>query len=398
MKLSGVSVGSGDTEAEIFEYFIFSLYFCFILFLSYILFYNQVYNNFPSDLSGHIRFTAEVSDGVSHIPHRLFQYIVIGVSNLFGINFPRSAIIVNALSVVFLVITFYVIAEKNFKKYKYEIKLLVVVLATFSGTFYLPELGLTSNHYLGNGSISIWHNPTLALLKPIALISIYLFCNACLYEKLRIQKLVVSCIFAIVSIMAKPSFIVVFLPAILSVALLMQFVPKFLNHLSVSNKYVWIYAGFLFLFSIFILSIQFNIAFNGADGGGMVVAPLKVWHLYSKNIAISIIIGNLYLINVYFIKYSRLSFASLISLCMLVEGAVLFAMFSETGERSSSGNFSWSYVLMQNLAFFFILIDFIKNFQLMSKTGKWCGSLIFSMHFCGGLYYFIKIFNGGSFV
>lgn len=191
--------------------------FILIFLLSWILFYNQVYSGYASDLLDHIEFINNIINGTKVIPHPLFHYIVYYVHNLFILDIKIAAILVNSLLVLSLVIIIFIILDSFIllKVSKY-LNLILVLVVIYSGTLFLPGLGLSKYQYLGNGSIGIWHNVTIFMVKPFAFVSYFIFFYV--IEKKNSYTnilLFISYLCSVISIIAKPSFIIIFMPMIL---------------------------------------------------------------------------------------------------------------------------------------------------------------------------------------
>ena len=357
---------------------------------SFILFYNQVFNNYPSDLIAHIGFIPEIING-KFAPHPMFHYLTYFFQKITTVSISLSGVFVNSflvllLSILVYKISFYFIKEKN----KY-VNLLIVLLVMYSGTFFIPGLGLTKYQYLGNGSISVWHNVTLYMVYPFAFVSFFMFFYA-IDKNYNMKLLFLSLFLAILSIFAKPSFIVVFLPMIILYLIYEVYKNKF------TNKNILIYAILLTLFSIIILFYQANGTYGIEEKSNVIIAPFKVWKLYSENILISIIVANLFILLFFVTNYKYLTKRSIFASIMFIGSILLFLLFAEEGPRFMHGNFGWSYILMMKLSYFSILIDYINNYKTISKFNKTLLNAALLIHLICGIYYFSIIFLGGEYV
>jgi len=363
-----------------------------IFLLSYNLFYNQVFLSYPSDLPSHIGFIPDIIKGTKFLPHPLFHYITYFIAKSTTLTLELSAILVNSFLIVFLAITIHIIIHKNIDKdvNKYLV-LLLVFIVLYSGTPHIPWLHLTQHFYIGTGSISVWHNVTIYMVKPFAFISFFLFfyvSNTFFNKKLLVISLFSACI----SIFAKPSFIVVFLPIVILYTFYMYFKQN--QYL----KYFIRYSLILLAFSIFILGEQYLNTYQTSNSK-VVLAPLLVWSYYSKNIFMSIIISNLFVFSFSILNFKYLSERSTFSLIMLSGGILLFALFAESGDKCYDANFSWSYIITQQIAYLSVLLDFINNYQkIQSLTKQRILYFVLMLHIVFGLIYFTKIFLGGSYL
>lgn len=378
-----------DISYELSKY----IFFTTIFLLSFILFHNQVYAGFQSDLTAHIAFIDGIINGQKFMPHPLFHYISYYTSKMFFLDIKTSSIIVNALLVLFLSVVILTILnmflKENINRF---LKLFLVFIVMFSGTFFLAGLGLTKHQYLGNGSISIWHNVTLNMVNPFGFLSFFIFFYVIEKQKNETMWFMISFVFAIVSIFAKPSFIVVFLPIIL----LFVAYKKLLLKQNIHNN-LFKYTIGLLVVSTIILWYQASMTYNPDEASNIIIAPFEVWNLYSNNILISFVIGNLFVVFYTLLCFRFISQRSLFSLIMLLGGVILFMFFAETGSRFSHANFSWSYILVMKLVYLSFIIDFVNNSNKIKNFKKRILIICLSVHLIFGLFYFINIFLGGSY-
>lgn len=365
------------------------IFFVSIFSVIYILFYNQLFNNYPSDFPTHIGFINGIISGQFYLPHPLFHYLTYYASVILCIDIKHAAMLIASALVTTLSIIVYKILLLGLSNKNTYFRLFLVFLIMFSGNFYLPELGLTKHHYLGNGSISVWHNITLFMVKPFALLSFFLLFNG--LETNQKSSLFISCLIALISIYAKPSFIVIFLP---TVFIFMLYVA--MNKHKSSFCIFYYFVILLTVISI-ILYGMFSNKYHTGSGSSIILAPFKVWSLYTNNIFLSLLIGNLFVISFVVLAFKHVSLKSWFSILMLVISILIFALFAESGPQLTHGNLSWSYCIAQLIAYLFVIIDFINNYSKMNSWQKNILNLTLSSHLVGGIYYFIKIFNGLSY-
>lgn len=372
---------------NIFEDMIKPIFFTSIFIITYILFYNQIFSAsggmYPSDFPPHIGFINEVIAGKMYLPHPLFHYLTYYVSIIFGIDIKLAAILIAASLVTVLSIIVYKILLLNLSNKNTYFILFLVFVITFSGNFYLPGLNLTKFHYLGNGSISVWHNITLLLVKPLALTSFYLLFYY--LDTKKIGMLLISLLMAILSIYAKPSFILIFLPTVFALLLFM-----YMQKLTINC--ILFYSISLLVSSGVILSNMY-LNYTGT-GASIVLAPFTVWNLYSNNITLSILISNLFVLSFMVLGFKHVSLKSWFSILMLVISILIFALFAESGPHLNHGNLGWSYLIAQPIAYLFVIIDFVNNYSTITPFKKNVLNTTLSLHLIGGVYYFIKIFMG----
>ena len=373
------------------------LFFTSIFFVCYLLFYNQAFNGYSSDLIHHIGFIDEFINGNKYIPHPMFHYTTYYLSKALSIDIRLSGVIVNALLVTVLSLIIYKILLVNLRSLKTKYFLLFLVFVViFSGNFFLPGLGLTRYHYLGNGSIGVWHNVTLYTVKPFAFLSFFgLFYAIQHNNRANFKILFISCLAAILSILAKPSFIITYVPMLFLLATYMIF-----NR----SKYRLKFSSVLYYFIIvfFVTSILFvnqylNLYVDNEDNSSIIIAPFKFWSTESDNVIVSIFVSNMFVITFLYFAFKHLSLRSSFSIIMLFGGIAVFALFAEAGPRFSHGNLGWIYLTAQPIAYLSVIIDFVNRYSLIKPFSRNILLLTLSLHIVGGVYYFIKIFNGMSY-
>lgn len=325
----------------------------------------------------HVSFIDNVINEKTNVSHSFFHYITYGFHKLLNIDIIASSVAINTIFVLILSITIHLIiifsVEKKTSKY---LILLLVFTVMYSGTLPLHKIGLTKYQYLGNGSISVWHNVTLFMVKPFAFASFFLFFYAAninlVYEKII---LITSYVLAIVSIWAKPSFIVVFMPAILIYSCYFYIIGK-------KSKLFFIYASIMTLSSIFLLAWQASITYSSGDqGSGVIFAPFQVWNLYSNNILLSIVVANIFSVSFICSSYKNVSERSKLSFLMFLGGVAMFVIFAESGERFRHANFAWSYVLTMQLLYLSTIVDFTNRFyEINYKVRNFLLICIVSVH------------------
>lgn len=369
------------------------VFFVFIFVTSYFLFYNQVFNDYPSDLTSHISFIDEFMKGERYIPHPMFHYLTYYTSVFFDLDIKLSGVLINSLFVTLLSLSIYLVLTLKLPSDKpASLILFLAFIVLFSGNFLLPGLNLTKYHVVGNSAIAIWHNVTLFAVKPFAVLTFFLFFHAIEKNENKLLLLTITFCTAILSIFAKPSFIIVFFPMLFLFTIFSFFYKEYRKCFTAVLYYFIALAA---LSITIITMIFYNL--KGQGDTSILLDPFKVWRIYSKNIPVSILISNLFIIASIVLAPTYLSVRSWFSVIMLIGGITLLALFVEVGPRLSHGNFGWSYAICQQIAYLSILIDFLIKYSDISCFNKQILNFTLSLHIFGGIYYFYKIFNGQTF-
>jgi hypothetical protein len=370
------------------------LYLLLLFVFSYLIFLDYV-NHAPSDLGAHVSFIEQLmhnqGEELAGSSYGLFRYSVYGFSMVFGTEVKLSAVLVNALIVVVLGYLIYWLADRVLYGRQEQTKskwflVFISALVLFSGNFFLPELGPTKTR-LGNGSISFWHNPTLFAVKPLAFLSFFLFFYALEFQKSTLAKrfLILSFLATFVSIFAKPSYIIIFLPTIILLAGYLFALKKETPYRKEVGWYVLAIVGV----SLLVLLVQYLDLYHHDDSSQIIIAPFKVWSLYSDNILLSIVISNLFVVTFALLAFKYLTLRSQFALVLLLGGIALFCLFAEGGPRFAHGNFGWSYLIAQPIVYLSIILDFVKNYLKINAYTRNILLFTLAVHLVGGSYYFI---------
>jgi hypothetical protein len=234
-------------------------------------------HTYASDTLEHIQFAEAFHHGQKYIPHPLWHICTIYIGNILHISIHTAALI---CSTAFLILWYLVVLtfiRSSQKIQNTSIIYLILLIILFIGPLCIPWYNKII--YLGQGSPNIWHNVTLWTVKPFALLTTWFSLEG--LEKQNLKKLVLAIIIAIISIFAKPSFIIIFLPALLLYAFAFN---EYRNPIFIK------FYTILSLLSILVLAYQYTHAFHHKESK-IIIDFLGVWSLHSPNIAISILLA-----------------------------------------------------------------------------------------------------------
>ncbi len=361
------------------------LSFYFIIFLTVLfLFSHQLPGNkgYASDLGAHIAFVEPFFDGKIYIPHPLWHIAVHYMSYL-TLDEDFSAVLVSTL---FLLIWIYIVQEIYLffiGKEKKSIFLLYAFLFIIFiiGPAYIPLL--SKFIVTGTGSPNLWNSVTLITVKPFAILTVFFTILG--LEKKRLIYYGLGAISLFLSIFAKPSFIIAFLPALVLYILLKK---------SFSKENL-IYVLILSLIAIGTLSYQFLHTY-GEGQSKIIISFLGVWSPFTSSVFISIILALLFplvytIFNLSHVKRNNYIFLTWI---MTFISIIYAAFLAEAGARFYHGNFFWSYMISLSLLYVFTLIDYLKYHTDMKLYIKVILNSILFWQIAVGLFYFIKVMMG----
>jgi hypothetical protein len=371
------------------------VFFGFIFGFSFYLFYNQAFHadRYLSDLPGHLENCGLLEKHPFAVPHPLFHAMVLCLSSLAGIGIEYSAVAVLAgITTALSCVIFWILKWTQAGAYT-EIELLFVVFLMLSvSAIYVP--GLVQNIYMGQGSPNVWHSATLLAVKPLAFLSVFLLFKDHDSPK-RDSHYAIVAILTLLSIFAKPSFVMIFLPALWVFTLVKgRLADRHFLH---------------FLLSVSVLSslavaAQFLSVYHGesvySDGKTEVVLDfLGVWSLYTKNWPLSLVLGLAFPLLVALANPKRVYENDSLLICWLMTGfgIIMGATLAEQGPRYHHTNFMWSYRLSQQLIFLFSMAEFLR-WSKESAGRVWyaltAGAL--ALHVFTGIIYAGRIWTGES--
>jgi len=377
------------------------IFFISIFLISFYLTYHQIYTiqsdgtivinstNFASDTQQHLELLKKFFQNQAYIPHPLWHILVKITSITFHISVEYASVVVSSfLLLIWYILIYYsvkIFLDKTFTNIsdiKKETLFLFISLSIFTiGPFvFFPYSHLI---YKGVGSPNIWHNVTLWTVKPFALLSM-LFAIWGL-QKQKISYYIYALIATVLSIFAKPSFILIFLPSILLLSIDRKYLKK-------SHKYFLLS---LTLISVFILSYQYLHNYGDNSSSKIIIDILGVWSLSSQNIFVSILLAIAFPLAFYILypKSIKNDFI-LLSWLQLLFGIILYALFAQTGSHYGHGNFGWSYRIALSMLYLFSIIEFSKEFFRLNIWKKIVLSTILIYQVFIGIYYLIHILMG----
>ncbi len=343
----------------------------------------QVSGLVASDTGLHMGYIKEVIDGAAYT-HPLWHMGTHYLSQLLGVNYGTGAALFTALLITLYAVIIHKIAQSLDSNPKNEAKwYLVTMIALTIGPFFLVDY--YSRIYMGAGSPSVWHNVTLLTVQPLALLSVFFTIKFFASDSLK--YFVVAALVTIVSIFAKPNFIIVFLPSLVVYMLLKKYFDK--RQLQ--------FAFITILISVAILAYQLISLqeSNSKDGGSMVFDFLGVWSIYTPSVAVSILfaLGLPFLITLFNYQGVKKNEYIKFTWLLVLFSTILFACFAESGKRYSDGNFSWSWMISLSLIYIFTIIEYFKQYFTMQGIIRYPLLTIMLYQVYIGWYFVIGMFN-----
>lgn len=257
--------------------------------------------------------------------------------------------------------------------------------------FIMGIIGVSGVIYMGKGAGNIWHNTTYSALVPFSIMTLYYFKKIYIDETMSKKNLILLSIFMFISIVAKPSFMIAFLPSCF-VYLVFEAI-KNRDLLAFKNK---ILTGILVSLPCLIyLLLEYVFTYKlGNSNSSIIIAPFAVWSISSNNIVKSFVLGIAFSLCYFILNKKWKSKDFIFMAIMLVFGFSIFALFAESGPRFADGNFGWTYNICGLMFQTYCVIDLYINKNIFkNKFIYYFCYFVYSMHFISGLIYVYQIVN-----
>jgi hypothetical protein len=199
----------------------------------------------------------------------------------------------------------------------------LMALAPLDGQYYYGYIGLAN-----------YHNPTVHLLRPFALVSL-IFANRALQVPRSPFWMVLAAAGVIVlSALIKPNYALCILPALALLAGI-----RLLRKLPVDWRLVLV--GFI-LPACLVLAVQGWVTY--AEGGSIILQPFTVEAEYSHHLLLKFLLSIVFPLGVLavFFPLIRTDQEMLLAWAVFVVGVLQMYLLAESGSRLEHGNFRWS--------------------------------------------------------
>lgn len=248
---------------------------------------------------------------------------------------------------------------------------------------------------MGHFSPNEWRNPTTLIARPFGMVA-FIFLVRILKRPVTGQKInyFIYMLASSLSVLAKPSFLQMFIPGIgfyMAVELIQAKQKKvlFIDYVKIAAASIP---------SVAILFLQFFSNFG--EGNQIGISWLEFWRTHTNNILLSMIMAFAFPIYYCIIDWRRLfslvevRLVTAIQVIAWLEGAVLV----ETGSRRSHGNFVWANSLAMFLLFAVMIKEFLCYSDQSVNTPKRAKVLIgwgiLLLHFISGIHWVAKYIIG----
>jgi hypothetical protein len=292
-----------------------------------------------SDFMQHAAFARSLCQGGGLPPHFLFELVVCGIADPLGGGhaFEHAAVAVATLAVVAKVVLTY-------RRLREVGEVGTASLAALGMLFAMPLFNWWKfpRVYLGQISPNVWHNPTAIAVLPLAMLLFSAASKMTITDRPR--RLAGAGALTLLNGLTKPNYLLALLPCWLAlladraVRLPRSGVPR-------SGQTRW--RRLAIVVAAVMAPVAGLLAWQArrfaAGGGGVEIAPLAVWHLYSPNIPASILLSLAFPLGVLVLhwKIARRQAPLVLAWSVLLVAVLQMALLAERGPRRPHANFFW---------------------------------------------------------
>lgn len=335
----------------------------------------------------------------SHISARpLYHLLAITFSIITGASLITSGYyLVLLLSYLILAITIYkaliaatIESENNsFSNHALIISLtLCLMLVGPVSLFSFPKF------YFGYIGITVYHNPTQILAKPLSLITFLLLADSLNRTASSMKFKLCLGLISILLLLTKPSYIICLIPSIFLFAMLKLYKREPIN---LSLIFFFLAANAMVLAWQYWLTYGYGL--NNQDHNKIIFAPFLVMRHFAdfSQLLPRLIASVLFPITVYLVFFDAAKKDATLNLAWLTFGVSLFYTYflAESGSRLYDGNFLWGSQTCLFILFFASTIFLIKEKKMLPIRKNLMSSFLciitFSLHLLSGLLNYFSI-------
>ena len=318
-----------------------ALVYCGLFAAFYFLFLQQAFGAYPSDLPAHIKPPADDTYSMLRVVYQAL---------LKAFNVRGVAAFLALVEVATLGLTEYLV-RKLAGGVKPWVAFVAALACNFAIAVYLPFIH--SYFVVGSPGGNCWHNSTYSVMKLLALAAtvFYLKFDGRIATRSKAAAWVLFAVFLTLTTSVKPSFAVVFGPAVFVLCLVD------LKREGASSVKRSLLVGLALLVALAVVFWQMTVLFpsDGSSEGGIAFGLAKVWRARHANIFVSFFQSLAFpLLVVCATRRMVLRDRTLLlAWLVLVVAMAQYVFLYETGERTYHGNFGWG--LCYALFYLFII-------------------------------------------
>lgn len=376
------------------------------------------------DYGQHIQYAQqwfETGQLSNRVPHFLYHLLLI-VTQVFipGGDFPTAARVVGTAFYVLLGVLLYVLIRPLLKGWRTLVATGVSVGLTLCLMLVAPiniPGWASGDLYFGYIGIHAYHNPTMVVLKPLALL--LFLCVLRIFDRdftlaaspsetvnpaseegmaQRVHKnppskrnsllfILVTGVVGVLATLAKPSYTICLVPA------LVIFVALKVRRKQFVNWRLLMLGAFLPLLGV----LAYQYWFHAPSGvGGLALAPFQVMLYYSpQNLPLKFFLSILFPLATFFIYFPEASQNTSFNLAWLVFiWGILYTYLAIEPQEWGSGNYIWSGQIALFVLFVTVTLFWLRQVVNRRFTrGFYVCALLLALHLASGIVWYLYQFN-----
>lgn len=335
-------------------------------------------NGRNTDLWSHLDYAQRIG-GISDIesPHFLYQLVLKLLHFILGISYESATILAMGLCYGGMAaILNYSIKIYSANKLNYW-ALVLMPLAVLIASHVFIQTAFQHNFYFGYIAPVVYHNPTQNLSKLLSLLIMAIYYSVIISNGVSRKGLLYFAlpILIVLSALAKPSFLIAFLPCAVAV--------EFCRFILASRRQAVSNLALIAVPALIVLTFQYLMTFASTEAGnGLGFAPFIVYGGASEvlsKLPAALLFPLVTLCLAAGIR--RLTARLIFSWLMLIVGLGISFCVVETGPRMMQGNFAWTGQTVIFLLYVESALYLVS--QPLNKT--WAGWTVFIPHVACGI-------------
>lgn len=358
--------------------------------------YKMIYSHPHNDFSDHIAFARSLSAGEpmpEHIKaHPIWQISIVFLHVVFHLSLENAAVILQVSLQLFLAGALFFLALRVLEDPSALLLISLPILLMLVSQIMLFA-GEDNLYYLGYLGINIYHNPTINMLKPFAVI-LFIYSTALVKgDQLSNWHIPLAASIVILSTLIKPNLIICLLPAV-GFLLLLRLVRN--------EKVNWWFAVIgLAAPAALVLGWQFSVTYQ-AGQSGLTLAPFQVMQAFSDHLLLKFILSIWFplLASGVYLKETIRNTPLQIAWLSFFFGAGYTYLLAEEGARMLHANWGWSGDISLFILFAAAVFFFFNQYRIDKRNFRWWGILVVGLlpHLAAGIIYYFYVMNSGTFV
>lgn len=309
------------------------------------------------------------------------------------LNIIRAGAILNSSLIVVTYLLVNAYWSSKIKKERFRIPIpLLAFLVMFAGPLDASEnLG---RYYLGGYTGNPWHNPTILVIRPVALVTFWYYVEILEKNKKAHHNYLIAAGLLAFSSICKPSFMLVFMPA-----MTVYCIGEFVKCRTKECFFQYTRIAISFLPTMVIGIIQELGAISGKKGKGLGIEFLYVWKHFTEHWELSLLVSVAFPLVAYIwmIYLRKWDLKLTLSTIMLIISSLEY-MFFYLSSDPFSGDFSWGISISLFICFVtavLCVLEFIEKGSIFHN--KWNIFFLFgiiyllALHIYYGIVWFMNM-------